>query len=91
MTPKILMGLFCILSHGGLKVSSYTYHVITHTTLYCYLFIALNDYIATLDQRLDKKERKELCGIVATKARRIGNPSDQPKPTTGPSWALNSK
>ena len=52
------------------------------------IYIELNDYIKILDQRLNDKQKKEFCGVVSLKARRVGSPSTQPKPS-GPSWAIS--
>ena len=52
------------------------------------VYIELNDYIKILDQRLNDKQKKELCRVVSLKARRVGSPSTQPKPS-GSSWAIS--
>ena len=65
----------------------------SNTDMYVYyphfsVYIELNDYIKILDQRFNEKQKKELCGVVSLKARRVGSPSTQPKPS-GPSWAIS--
>lgn len=55
--------------------------------VHVYTFPELNDYIKILDQRLQEKERKDLCGAVSKKLRTLGHPSEQKKPV-GPAWAI---
>ena len=58
--------------------------------LSCYN-LELNDYIKVLDQRLEDKQKKELCDIVFLKKRNTGAPSTQPKPSNSPTWAVSGK
>ena len=46
----------------------------------------LNEFIAALDSRQDKKPT--LPGLVAKKVRRVGDPSPSAPPLDAPTWAV---
>ena len=58
--------------------------------LSCYN-LELNDYIKVLDQHLEDKQKKELCGVVSLKKRNTEAPSTQPKPSNSPAWAVSGR
>ena len=51
-----------------------------------YLFTELDEFIATIDSRQDKKS--PLPGLVAKKVRRVGEPSPSSAPADAPTWAV---
>ena len=50
--------------------------------------LELNNYIATLDKRRDKRGIPEGTGLVAKKIRRNGAPSTCKPPPNAPTWAV---
>ena len=50
------------------------------------LFTELDEFIATIDSRQDKKS--SLPGLVAKKVRRVGEPSPSSAPADAPTWAV---
>ena len=54
-----------------------------------FIIAELNEYIEILDKRLEKKKQKDVCGLVAKKVRKLGNPSSSTPPTDAPSWAIH--
>lgn len=53
-----------------------------------FIFVVLNRFIETLDQRLDKLHPKESVGNVAKKVRKLGDISMSEAPHDAPSWTV---